>query len=236
MTLAELTDSEICELSLQNLALSVLQHLSATDEWNLNNFRVSPVFHGRSREAQECLNEATGWLVSNGVIAFGRPGQSAPESIFITRLGRQAIAEGLTRIEAGSRLAVDLHPLLLGARTQFLGGDFELAAFEAMRTVEIRVRDLAMADAGSIGVPLIRESFHPDRGPLRDPSLEPGERQAVSDLFADAIGAFKNPPSHRQVDYADPTEASEVVLLADLLQRLLDRTEGRLASNPKGTE
>jgi hypothetical protein len=35
---------------------------------------------------------------------------------------------------------------------------------------------------------------------------------------------FKNPPSYRQLDYANPTEASEVVLLADLLMRLLDRT------------
>ncbi|MBB3082548.1 hypothetical protein [Geodermatophilus sabuli] len=33
---------------------------------------------------------------------------------------------------------------------------------------------------------------------------------------------FKNPPSHRQVDYSDPTLASEVVLLADLLLRILD--------------
>jgi hypothetical protein len=47
------------------------------------------------------------------------------------------------------------------------------------------------------------------------------------DLFARAIGTFKNPVSHRQVDYADATEASEVVLLADLLHRVLDRVEGR---------
>lgn len=45
------------------------------------------------------------------------------------------------------------------------------------------------------------------------------------ELFAGALGTFKNPPSDRQVDYADPTEASEAVLLADLLMRLLDRLE-----------
>jgi hypothetical protein len=47
-------------------------------------------------------------------------------------------------------------------------------------------------------------------------------------LFAGAIGTFKNPLSHRQVNYDDPTEASEVVLLADLLLTLLDRTAARL--------
>jgi hypothetical protein len=38
---------------------------------------------------------------------------------------------------------------------------------------------------------------------------------------------FKNPSSHRQVEYDDPTAASEVVLLADLLLRLLDGTADR---------
>lgn len=45
------------------------------------------------------------------------------------------------------------------------------------------------------------------------------------ELFKGAIGLFKNPPSHRRVDYSDPTEAAEVLLLADLLMRLLNKTE-----------
>ena len=51
------------------------------------------------------------------------------------------------------------------------------------------------------------------------------EQVATMELFAGAIGTFKNPASHRTVDYSDPTEAAEVVLLADLLMRLLDRVE-----------
>jgi hypothetical protein len=43
------------------------------------------------------------------------------------------------------------------------------------------------------------------------------------ELYAGAIGYFRNPPSHRKVDYDTPTMAAEVVLLADLLLRLLDR-------------
>jgi Protein of unknown function (Hypoth_ymh) len=41
-------------------------------------------------------------------------------------------------------------------------------------------------------------------------------------LFWGAIGVFKNPTSHRPVNYDDPTVAAEAVLLADLLLRMLD--------------
>jgi hypothetical protein len=58
--------------------------------------------------------------------------------------------------------------------------------------------------------------------------MDSGEREATMALFWGAIGVFKNPPSHRQVDYQDPTQAAEVVLLADLLLRMLDEVEARL--------
>lgn len=61
-----------------------------------------------------------------------------------------------------------------------------------------------------------------DGGALRDPHSEGGEQVAMINLFQGAIGVFKNPSSHGQVDYSDPTLASEVVLLADLLLRMLD--------------
>lgn len=67
-------------------------------------------------------------------------------------------------------------------------------------------------------------------GPLHDSSLDPGESVALMELFAGAIGVFKNPPSHRAVAYDDPTEASEVILLADLLMRLLDQLEETVSS------
>ncbi len=50
----------------------------------------------------------------------------------------------------------------------------------------------------------------------------------MMDLFKGTIGLFKNPSSHRPVDYDDPTLASEIVLFADLLHRLLDQVEVRL--------
>ena len=57
-------------------------------------------------------------------------------------------------------------------------------------------------------------SFTSAATPLTDVHQLPGERQALSDLFAGAIGSYKNPHSHRSVSLTDPEEAQEMVLLA----------------------
>jgi uncharacterized protein (TIGR02391 family) len=150
------------------------------------------------------------------------PGQTSAQAIFVTRFGQRVLADGLEVIQAAERLDVALHDRLARVKSQFLLGEFELAAFAAMREVEIRVRELIGADSSLVGVRLMRTAFG-DGGKLADPNLDPGERVGRVELFAGAIGTFKNPPSHRQVDYSNPTEASEVVLLADLLMRLLER-------------
>jgi len=67
----------------------------------------------------------------------------------------------------------------------------------------------------------MKRAFNGDTGPLRDPELVPGERDARMALFWGAIRVFKNPTSHHPVDY-NPTVATEAVLLADLLLRMLD--------------
>jgi uncharacterized protein (TIGR02391 family) len=103
-------------------------------------------------------------------------------------------------------------------------GEYELAAFAAMRSVEVRVREMGGFSDSEVGVKLMRKAFGPT-GPLADVSLDPGEQEARRELFSGAIGTIKNPTSHREVRYDDPTEASEAILLADLLMRILDRIE-----------
>jgi len=76
----------------------------------------------------------------------------------------------------------------------------------------------------------MRPAFGRVDGDLSPPEQGAGNRQATSDLFAGAIGVFKNPASHREVEYDDPTFASEVIMLADLLLRMLDGVEARLTS------
>jgi uncharacterized protein (TIGR02391 family) len=177
----------------------------------------------------DALAEAWSWLESHALVAPS-PGQSDSDARIITRAGRQALKQGsLVEIQAAERIGLDLHPRLQGkVRPVFLLGDYETAAFKAMKEVEVRVRELGKLPVDLIGVKPMREAFNPNGGPLANPVHEAGERQACSDLFAGAIGSFKNPTSHRTVTYSNPTEASEVVLLADLLMRILDTIEATL--------
>ena len=115
----------------------------------------------------------------------------AYDSIFITRQGREALAHGLARVRAVQRLDVDLHPCIEPVRPQFLHGEYELAAFAAMREVEIAVRKLGGFDDSLIGVKLMQEAFRPS-GPLADLLAESGEQAGMLKLFTGAIAVFKN--------------------------------------------
>ena len=232
------TGAEAEELPLEALALRLLAHI-ASDQRGAHQrplYVNRQVLQNHAGNAdmfryERAIQEAWDWLRTNGLLSLADSKQQGSDFAFVTRLGAAALEDGgLVRMAAQRRLGVDMHPLIAGrVRQQYVLGEYELAAIAALREVEIRVRELAGATESDIGVRLIGEAFKPSGG-LYDPSLDKGESEAIMALFRGAIGVFKNPSSHRQVEFDDPTEASEVILLADLLLRMLDRIEQRKRS------
>jgi uncharacterized protein (TIGR02391 family) len=64
----------------------------------------------------------------------------------------------LEPLKAMERLTTHLHPEIeRRVRSQFLLGEYELAAFTAMKFIEIRVRELSGRLQSDIGVRLMRD-------------------------------------------------------------------------------
>lgn len=216
------------------LAMMILKDYADGKGWNWQSWMRTAEQQGTARDPAIglALSEGWAWLMTHGLVVRD-PSQTSADAYQVSRLGRVALKHGVDRLAASERLGMALHPLLSEQiQEQFLLGRRDLAVFAAMRQVEIRVRELANAPDSDIGVRLMTESFSPSKGPgaLCDRDADPGEQVATMHLFAGAIGLFKNPSSHRAVDYDDPTVASEIVLLADLLLRLLDQVDARLNS------
>ena len=112
--------------------------------------------------------------------------------------------------------------------------DFDNAAFEAMKAVEIAVRDAAGYGPEKIGVNLIQDAFSQGKGPLTDTTTPPAEQVSRMNLFWGAIGSYKNPQSHRDVILDDPVEALEIILLANHLLRIVD-TRAKASSPSLGS-
>lgn len=225
---------DIRNLPLPDLAMALLRKQAGGGDVNPNNtlrgldaaLGSSPQIDGEALLAR--VADAWAWLEAHALIG-PHPKNTVSEWQRVTETGRELAADpnAVSKIWAEDRLAGDLDPLLTSARTNFALGDYETAAFAAMKAVEVRVREAAGLPNELVGVPLMRKAFSPKDGILTDPGAEGGEKQATADLFAGAMGTYKNPASHRTVRFDDAIEAAEVVQLADLLLHIVRRAEGR---------
>lgn len=218
----------------EELAVPLLECLCQFEETkssgmlNRYNFTLQSNLHeyaqGNYDAIAKAITEAWVWLEKEGLIAPA-PGQTG-DWVFITRRGRKFRETADVRKYRDASLLPHktLDPKLASkVSPAFLRGDYDTAIFEAFKEVEVRVRSLSGADDTDIGVNLMRKAFHPENGPLTDKAQVASERQAISDIFAGAIGSFKNPSSHRDVDFNDPAEVVELIMLADQLIRIAER-------------
>ena len=118
-----------------------------------------------------------------------------------------------------------LHPLIIKkAYPALTREEFDTAVFRAFKAVEVGVRGLRGLSSELIGDAVMRKAFYVDAGPLTDMSSPRAEREARSHLFTGAIGCYKNPHSHRDVEITF-NEAFEMLLVASHLLQILDRAE-----------
>ena len=172
------------------------------------------------------FGEAFMWLEREGLIARNMEASNYKGGWhFVTRRGGELKdREAVRRYRQASMLPKALLHERIAERCwmSFVRGEYDTAVFQAFKEVEIAVRQAGEYKNSDYGTGLMRSAFHVDTGPLTDTSGEKAERQALGDLFAGAIGSYKNPHSHRTVTIDDPTEAIEMIMLANHLLRIVE--------------
>lgn len=179
----------------------------------------------RHEEVDLAIAEALAWLEAQALIV---PAEGVNGNNGFRHLSRRARRfeneAAFTDYRTARLLPKDLlHPAIADdVWLSFMRGAYPTAVFEAMRAVEIAVRAAAGYPAAEHGVPMIRRAFATNTGPLTDATRDVAEQEALSALFAGAIGSYKNPHSHRNVPIDTAREAVEMIVLASHLLGIVD--------------
>jgi uncharacterized protein (TIGR02391 family) len=189
--------------------------------------------HHKQREVDRLVNETWEYLRQERMIHPAPDINGRNGWMVLSRDGEAALKEsdGFARIRAlRSFPKALLHPSIAADVSAALGrGDLATAVRNAFTMVEIAVREAGGFTHDDLGDRLMRKAFDPNDGPLTDMTLPENERKNYAHLFAGAIGAFKNPHSHRKVTIEDMRVALDQVLLASHLLRIVDAVKARRA-------
>lgn len=178
--------------------------------------------YGHRWECKRAASEALSWLIARQFIAPDTE-QAGRGWYLVSRLGVEAGSQTDLQTWISERELPEDHlqpAIAAEALDVFRQGKFDTAVFIAFRTLEVRIREAAKLGNEAIGTKLAARAFHPEDGPLTDLSAEAGERQALMQLMSGAIGLFKNPTSHREVQLSG-TEAREMLVIASHLMRIV---------------
>ncbi len=158
----------------------------------------------RRGEIRTALIEAWAWLEGQGLLVR-HPGWQGPHEIRMLSRRAQQLAEESAphRAYKMRRIPKDaLHPAIReDVWAAYHRSKYDSAVFEAMKAVEVAVRDAIDAPTTLLGVNLMREAFRPapkpdavpdakPAGRLTDVEADPGEQVARMELF----GIMAQPP------------------------------------------
>jgi len=222
-TVLEMDPSELAPFVLKDL-----NEINQTSEINRFNYTLTTNSDIQSyagehiKDFQKQLMEAFIWLEREMFLAPTPDSQG--EWRFITRSGEKVLQEeDFSAYKKGFLLpSENLHPILIRkVKPLFLRGDYDTAIFQAFKAIEVQVRKIGGYAKNDLGVDLMRKAFNPKTGKLTNTHSLPAEKEAMSNLFSGAIGLFKNPVSHRDIEIVSAEEASDYIKLANCLLKMV---------------
>ena len=169
------------------------------------------------------LVEALLWLENEGLITQD-PGQRSKDWCFITRRGRKLKNRTAVAAYRKANLLPKelLHPMMVDkVWPLFSRGAYDTAVFQAFKEVEVAVRDAGEYPEEDCDAELMKKAFDSKTGKLTETSLTEGEKHATSALFAGAMGLYKDPSCHRNVNFT-AEKAAEMIIFASHLLKIVD--------------
>ena len=227
---------ELLKLDSEDVAAVILESLNSIEhlQLNRNDFAMQrtvqeypPAYYERLLKA---LMTGWGYLEREGLIAE-MPSKAG--WYFITDKGKTIRSrEDLNAYRASRTLPKYLlHPVIAKkVEVAFQNAEYDTAVFQALREVEVAVRNASGFSPTDIGAALMRKAFDPKTGPMRDETSIDMEKLAISEMFAGLIGAYKTPRSHRHV-VLDAAEAAEIIIFASHLLKIVDARAAKMGKS-----
>ena len=183
-----------------------------------------------NHETKHLLYEALHELFLQNIIMRDPYHENFQHSFTLTSKGKEIAEKQLDIDEYSLRLEsfVFNEDLLDECQDDFNNGKYEKAIFSAYRLLEVKVREKAKLSANDLGTKLMDRAFKVGEGKLHISTCETtSEETGIHALFRGAISTFKNPTSHRLVDYKDPKVALQILVLSELLLNLIEMAQSR---------
>lgn len=121
----------------------------------------------KAEEITLAISEAWAWLAAQGLLV---PATGAMGEVGRRLLSRRARKMETDKDFADYRIARLLPKEILHRRIadvvwgDFVRGEYDSSAFQAMKAVEVSVREAANLEKGKIGIELMQEAFAPEKG------------------------------------------------------------------------
>ena len=226
-TLLELEPEELAGIVLEYFNSQVTKERGLAARGNLISREVLRDYpHEHETDIRYALVEALVWLENEGLIAED-PTQKSKDWPFITRRGRKL--ENRTAVDAYRKANLLpkelLHPIMVDkVWPLFLRGAYDTAVFQAFKEIEVAVRDAVEYTGEDCDVELMEKAFDPKTGELTESTQAEVEKQGVLALFKGAMSVYKDPISHRNVNFTAEKAAEAIIFASHLLKTIDSRT------------